>query len=147
MKESREYMLHVLWRTMDPIDKMVFMDKTEQYFLPRLKFEKSRSGDLEIYSTTSDIYYPIEESLVAFAYENTLRALSDSLCYSNEVDKTESLCLKKELVPEHVLLKHQQRLELFKSKTNIHVNQIKENYGNKQREDSEAIQEVQPHSR
>ena len=140
MKESREYMLHVLWRTMDPIDKMVFMDKTEQYFLPRLKFEKSRSGDLEIYSTTSDIYYPIEESLVAFAYENTLRALSDSLCYSNEVDKTESLCLKKELVPEHVLLKHQQRLELFKSKTNIHVNQIKENYGNKQRKDSQSIQ-------
>ena len=128
MKESKEYMLHVLWRTMNPIDKIVFLDKTEQYFLPRLKFEKSRSGDLEIYSTTSDIYYPIEESLVTFAYENTLRALSDSMCYSNEVDKTEMLSLKKDLVPEHVLLKHQQRLELFKSKTNIHVNQIKEDY-------------------
>lgn len=142
MKESREYMLHVLWRTMNLSDKIIFLDKTEQYFLPRLKFEKSTSGDLEIYSTTSDIYYPIDESLVTFAYENTLRSLSDSLCYSSEMDKVESLSLKKDQVPEQVLLKHQQRLELFKSKTNIHVNQIKENYGNEQRENSEAIQEV-----
>lgn len=142
MKECREYMLHVLWRTMNPIDKIIFLDRTEQYFLPRLKFEKSSKGVMEIYSTTSDVYYPIDESLVNFAYENTLKSLSDSLCYSSEMDKVESLSLKKDQLPEQVLLKHQQRLELFKSKTNIHVNQIKLNYGNKQREDSEAIQEV-----
>ena len=141
MREPREYMLHVLWRTMEINKKVVFIDKTEQFFLPRLKFEKSVDGKLEIFSTTSDIYRPIEESLVDFAYKNSLKELSDILCYSHELDRVESLSLKEDSVPGHLLCRHKERLELFEKKTNIHLNQIKENY-DKQREDSEAIQEV-----
>ena len=142
VRECREYMLHVLWRTMNPGSKVVFLDNSEQYFLPRLKLEKSANGKIELYSTVSDIYRPVEESLVTYAYENTIRSLSDALCYSYELDKVESLMAKNDNIPEHMLTRHKERLESLKLKSNIHVNQIKENYGNKQREDSEAIQEV-----
>lgn len=142
VRECREYMLHVLWRTMNPEDKVVFLDNSEQYFLPRLKFEKSVGGKLELLTTVTDVYRPVDESLVTFAYENTIKKLSDALCYSYEFDKVESLMEKNEDVPEHTLTRHKERLESLKLKSNIHVNQIKENYGDKQREDSEAIQEV-----
>lgn len=98
MRESREYMLNVLWRTMDTEKKIIFSDNSEQYFLPRLKLEKSVCGKIELLSTVSDIYRPVDESLVTYAYKNTIKELSDALCYSYELDRIESL-EKKKMVP------------------------------------------------
>lgn len=130
MKEPREYMLHVLWRTMDPVKKVIFLDNTENYFMPRLKFEKSSSGELELFMTTSDIYRPVEEFLLTFAYENTIEELSDALCYSYELDKVEGLEEKQDSIPPQTLERHKERLKLLKTKSNIHINQIKEKYEN-----------------
>lgn len=137
MKESREYMLHVLWRTMNPDNKVIFLDKSENYYLPRLKFEKSVGGKLELLDTTSDIYRPVDKSFVYFAYENTIKELSDALCYSYELDRVESLLRKETVIPENALKKHQDRLKELEIKSNIHINQIKEKYG-----ETESIEET-----
>ena len=130
MKESREYMLHVLWRTMDSEKKIIFSDNSEQYFLPRLKLEKSVCGKIELLTTVSDIYRPVDESLVTYAYKNTIKDLSDALCYSYELDKVEGLEEKQDSIPTQTLERHKERLKLLKTKSNIHINQIKEKYEN-----------------
>lgn len=127
---------------MDTEKKIIFSDNSEQYFLPRLKLEKSVCGKIELLSTVSDIYRPVDESLVTYAYKNTIKELSDALCYSYELDRIESLEKKEDGASEQLIARHKERLESLKSKSIIHINQIQENYGNKQREDSEAIQEV-----
>ena len=139
MTESREYMLSVLWRSLDPDKKVTFRDGSEHYFLPRIKMEKISDKKYELLDTTRDVYKPLEGFLVQFAYENSLKRLSDSLSYSNALDKIEGQC--KEL-SEKTYNFFKQKVDVLKNKEVTHLNQIKLNYGNKQREDSEAIQEV-----
>ena len=139
MTESREYMLSVLWRSLDPDKKVTFRDGSEHYFLPRIKMEKISDKKYELLDTTRDVYKPLEEFLVQFAYENSLKRLSDSLSYSNALDKIEGQ--GKEL-SEKTYNFFKQKVDVLKNKEVTHLNQIKLNYGNKQREDSEAIQEV-----
>jgi len=139
MTESREYMLSVLWRSLDPDKKVTFRDGSEHYFLPRIKMEKISDKKYELLDTTRDVYKPLEEFLVQFAYENSLKRLSDSLSYSNALDKIEGQ--GKEL-SEKTYKFFKQKVDVLKNKEVTHLNQIKLNYGNKQREDSEAIQEV-----
>jgi len=139
MTESREYMLSVLWRSLDPDKKVTFRDGSEHYFLPRIKMEKISDNKYELLDTTRDVYKPLEEFLVQFAYENSLKILSDSLSYSNALDRIEGQ--GKEL-SEKTYDFFKQKLDVLKNKEVTHLNQIKLNYGNKQREDSEAIQEV-----
>ena len=141
MREAREYMLHVIWRTMDPIEKFTFLDDTEQYYIPRLKLEKDVDGKIELYDTTSDIYRPVERCFLEYAYENTIKELSNVLCYSYAFDRLESILTKEKDFAEPVIQKAKDKVRLLQRKTNIHLNQIKENY-DKQRQDSEAIQEV-----
>jgi len=87
MKMPRNYMLSVIWRTMDKSDKFVFLDGSEQYFLPRLKLERLGEGEYELLITTTDVYRPVEDFLVKYAYERSLRELSDSLVYSYYFDR------------------------------------------------------------
>lgn len=140
MQEAREYMLHVIWRTMDPIEKFTFLDDTEQYYIPRLKLEKDVDGKIELYDTTSDIYRPVERCFLEFAYENSIKELSDVLCYSYAVDKVERLLKKEKEVPEPVIQKAKDRVRVLEQKTNINLNQIKENYGKQQRSTEQTVQ-------
>lgn len=140
--ESREYMLSVIWRSMDPSKKVLFLDGTEQYFLPRLKLEKLEGNNYELLYTTSDIYRPVEDFLVSFAYENSLQELSDSLTYSYHFDRLEAYENDDKELSDKAAEQLRDKVAYMKTKTKIHLNQIIENYGNKQREDSEAIQEV-----
>lgn len=142
MTECREYMLSVLWRSLDPIDKVTYLDGSEQYFIPRLKLEKVGDSEYELLYTTRDIYSPVEDFLVEYAYRTSLRQLSDSLIFSNAFDRLEGIESDGKQLSDKAIdaLKH--KVKTLESKNILHLNQIKLNYGNEQREDSEAIQEV-----
>lgn len=142
MTECREYMLSVLWRSLDPIDKVTYLDGSEQYFIPRLKLEKVGDSEYELLYTTRDIYSPVEDFLVEYAYHTSLRQLSDSLIFSNAFDRLEGIESDGKQLSDKAIdaLKH--KVKTLESKNILHLNQIKLNYGNEQREDSEAIQEV-----
>lgn len=142
MTECREYMLSVLWRSLDPIDKVTYLDGSEQYFIPRLKLEKVNDNEYELLYTTRDIYSPVEDFLVEYAYHTSLRQLSDSLIFSNAFDRLEGLESDGKQLSDKAIdaLKH--KVKTLESKNILHLNQIKLNYGNEQREDSKAIQEV-----
>ena len=142
MKESREYMLSVLWRSLDPIDKVTYLDGSEQYFIPRLKLEKVGDNKYELLYTTRDVYSPVEDFLVEYAYHTSLRQLSDSLIFSNALDRLEGIESDGKQLSDKAIdaLKH--KVKTLESKNILHLNQIKLNYGNEQREDSKAIQEV-----
>ena len=137
--ENRAYKLRVIWRSMNPEDKIVFLDESEQYFMPRLKLEKIGNDVYELLHTNSDIYRPVEDCFVDYAYETSLKNLSDVLCYSYYVDKIEKLSKQEE---SETLELYKEKLNIIKTRTQTHTNQIKSNYVNKQRENSEAIQEV-----
>lgn len=140
MKENRDYMLSVIWRSLDPKDKVVFVDGSEQFFLPKLKLEKIDDHNYELLTTSTDVYRPVEDFLVEYAYENSIRGLSDSLTYSYYFDKLERFENDGKELSDKAEEQLRDRVRILETKTKIHLNQIIENYGNKQREDSEAIQ-------
>ena len=135
-------MLSVLWRSLDPMEKVTYLDRSEQYFIPRLKLEKVGDNEYELLYTTTDIYRPVEDFLVEYAYHTSLRQLSDSLMFSNAFDRLERIESDGKQLSDKAIdvLKH--KVETLGEKQILHLNQIKLNYGNEQREDSEAIQEV-----
>tara|TARA_S200002703_G_C3780784_1_gene240583 strand:+ start:553 stop:969 length:417 start_codon:yes stop_codon:yes gene_type:complete len=128
MKECREYMLSVLWRSLDPIDKVTYLDGSEQYFIPRLKLEKVNDNEYELLYTTRDVYSPVEDFLVEYAYHTSLRQLSDSLIFSNAFDRLEGLESDGKQLSDKAIdaLKH--KVKTLESKNILHLNQIKENY-------------------
>jgi len=142
MTECREYMLSVLWRSLDPIDKVTYLDGSEQYFIPRLKLEKVGDNEYELLYTTRDIYSPVEDFLVEYAYHTSLRQLSDSLIFSNAFDRLEGIESDGKQLSDKAIDALKDKVKTLESKDILHLNQIKLNYGNEQREDSEAIQEV-----
>jgi len=142
MTECREYMLSVLWRSLDPIDKVTYLDGSEQYFIPRLKLEKVGDNEYELLYTTRDIYSPVEDFLVEYAYHTSLRQLSDSLIFSNAFDRLEEIESAGKQLSDKAIDALKDKVKTLESKNILHLNQIKLNYGNEQREDSEAIQEV-----
>lgn len=141
MKESREYMMSVLWRSLNSIDKFTYLDGSEQYFIPRLKLEKVGDNKYELLYTTRDVYSPVEDFLVEYAYHTSLRQLSDSLIFSNALDRLEGIESDGKQLSDKAIdvLKH--KVKILESKNILHLNQIKLNY-DEQRENSEAIQEV-----
>jgi len=142
MERDRQYKLSVVWKTMDTASRIDFLDGSQQYFLPRVKLEKDENGTYSLLDTAVDIYRPYEDSFVEYAYECGLRALSDALCYSYHFDKLETLQSNEKDATEASIDRHKSALNGFNLNKVIHINQIKSNYGNKQRKDSEAIQEV-----
>jgi hypothetical protein len=142
MTECREYMLSVLWRSLDPFDKVTYLDGSEQYFIPRLKLEKVGDNEYELLYTTRDVYSPVEDFLVEYAYHTSLRQLSDSLIFSNAFDRLEGIESDGKQLSDKVIDALRDKVKSFENKDILHLNQIKLNYGNEQREDSEAIQEV-----
>jgi len=128
MKENRQYMLSVLWRSLDPQDKVIFLDGSEHYFIPRLKMEKVEDNEYELLYTTRDIYNPVEDFLVEYAYHTSLRHLSDSLSYSNAVDRLEAIENDGKELSDRVVEVLKEKLDGLKNKNVIHLNQIKLNY-------------------
>ena len=125
--ENRDYKLKVIWNCQDTADKFIFLDDSEQYFFPKLKLEKVGDKKYELLYTTSDIYRPVEDVLVDYAYENTLKELSYILSYSDAFDKMEKL-KNDDSVSEGILKASQERLDILKTKTQTHINEIKSNY-------------------
>ena len=125
--ENRDYKLKVIWNCQDTADKFIFLDDSEQYFFPKLKLEKVGDKKYELLYTTSDIYRPVEDVLVDYAYENTLKELSHILSYSDAFDKMEKL-KNDDSVNEGILKASQERLDILKTKTQTHINEIKLNY-------------------
>src|SRR5210317_2102594 len=142
MTECREYMLSVLWRSLDPFDKVTYLDGSEQYLIPRLKLEKVGDNEYELLYTTRDVYSPVEDFLVEYAYHTSLRQLSDSLIFSNAFDRLEGIESDGKQLSDKAIDALKDKVKTFENKEILHLNQIKLNYGNEQREDSEAIQEV-----
>jgi len=135
-------MLSVLWRSLDPFDKVTYLDGSEQYFIPRLKLEKVGDNEYELLYTTRDVYSPVEDFLVEYAYHTSLRQLSDSLIFSNAFDRLEGIESDGKQLSDKAIDALKDKVKSFENKEILHLNQIKLNYGNEQREDSEAIQEV-----
>ena len=140
MTECREYMLSVLWRSLDPFDKVTYLDGSEQYFIPRLKLEKVGDNEYELLYTTRDVYSPVEDFLVEYAYHTSLRQLSDSLIFSSAFDRLEGIESDGKQLSDKAIDALKDKVKSFENKEILHLNQIKLNYGNEQRQDSEAIQ-------
>ena len=140
MSECREYMLSVLWRSLDPFDKVTYLDGSEQYFIPRLKLEKVGDNEYELLYTTRDVYSPVEDFLVEYAYHTSLRQLSDSLIFSNAFDRLEGIESDGKQLSDKAIDALKDKVKSLENKEILHLNQIKLNYGNEQRQDSEAIQ-------
>jgi hypothetical protein len=122
-------MLSVIWRSLDPIEKVIFPDGTEQYFFPRLKLEKTGIGQYELLKTTTDIYRPVEDYMVEFAYDNSIRALSDSIVYSYHSDRLLRNDAEGTSMSDKALAQLKEKVKAITTKTTIHLNQIKEDYG------------------
>ena len=128
MTECREYMLSVLWRSLDPIDKVTYLDGSEQYFIPRLKLEKVGDNEYELLYTTRDVYSPVEDFLVEYAYHTSLRQLSDSLIFSNAFDRLEEIESAGKQLSDKAIDALKDKVKTLESKNILHLNQIKLNY-------------------
>jgi len=139
MTECREYMLSVLWRSLDPFDKVTYLDGSEQYFIPRLKLEKVGDKEYELLYTTRDVYSPVEDFLVEYAYHTSLRQLSDSLIFSNAFDRLEGIESDGKQLSDKVIDALRDKVKSFENKDILHLNQIKLNYGNEQRTTKQIV--------
>ena len=139
MTECREYMLSVLWRSLDPFDKVTYLDGSEQYFIPRLKLEKVGDNEYELLYTTRDVYSPVEDFLVEYAYHTSLRQLSDSLIFSNAFDRLEGIESDGKQLSDKVIDALRDKVKSFENKDILHLNQIKLNYGNEQRTTKQIV--------
>lgn len=128
MTECREYMLSVLWRSLDPINKVTYLDGSEQYFIPRLKLEKVGDNEYELLYTTRDVYSPVEDFLVEYAYHTSLRQLSDSLIFSNAFDRLEGIESDGKQLSDKAIDALKDKVKSFENKDILHLNQIKLNY-------------------
>lgn len=128
MTECREYMLSVLWRSLDPVDKVTYLDGSEQYFIPRLKLEKVGDNEYELLYTTRDVYSPVEDFLVEYAYHTSLRQLSDSLIFSNAFDRLEGIESDGKQLSDKAIDALKDKVKSFENKDILHLNQIKLNY-------------------
>ena len=128
MTECREYMLSVLWRSLDPIKKVTYLDGSEQYFIPRLKLEKVGDNEYELLYTTRDVQSPVEDFLVEYAYHTSLRQLSDSLIFSNAFDRLEGIESDGKQLSDKAIDALKEKVKSFENKDILHLNQIKLNY-------------------
>jgi hypothetical protein len=121
-------MLSVLWRSLDPFDKVTYLDGSEQYFIPRLKLEKVGDNEYELLYTTRDVYSPVEDFLVEYAYHTSLRQLSDSLIFSSAFDRLEGIESDGKQLSDKVIDTLKDKIKSFENKEILHLNQIKLNY-------------------
>tara|TARA_B100000925_G_C21832501_1_gene397787 strand:+ start:197 stop:643 length:447 start_codon:yes stop_codon:yes gene_type:complete len=115
----------------------------EKIILPRVQIVNLGNDRFEMYNTSSDIYYVMEDWRVMFAHVNGLRELSNSLSYTykhSELEKTR----RKKCSTEEEMERKQVRVENLysqladiKKKNPINLNKIKDEYIEKFEESSE----------
>jgi len=127
--KDRNYKLSVIWRSQDSNSKFIFTDGSEQYFMPRLKLEKIDEDKYELLSTTSNLYLPLEDYLVDYAYETSLESLANSLSYTTCYNKLVQIETSGGDITEKNYSDLKEKIKKLESKKAIHLNQIKENYG------------------
>ena len=104
--------------------------------LPRVQIVQSKSN-VEMYNTSSEIYYIIEDYLVLFAYEHGIQKLSDSLCFTFKQTEMEK-ARRRKCNTEEDNNRKQTRIETLsaeisklKKKNVINLKQIKNEYTQK----------------
>lgn len=110
-----------------------FQDNETLIVLPRVQIVRSKNK-VEMFNTSTDIYYIMEDYLVLFAYDNGLQKLSDSLCFTfkqNELEKTR----RRKCNTDEDQKRKQTRIETLsaeisklKNKNVINLKQIKNEY-------------------
>ncbi len=130
----RNILLEEIYQKEHIIQKKTQFNKTETLLvLPRVQLCKTKNK-VQMYNTSSEVYYLMEDYLVLFAYLNGLQKLSDSLCYtfkSNELDKVR----RRKAVAEEDQNRKQVRIDTLvsainklKSKNVINLKSIKDEY-------------------
>lgn len=114
-----------------------FEANTSSIMLPRLQLVMTRykkNYTYEMYNTSSDLYYVMEDWKVYFAYKHSLQLLSDSLCFTfkhSDIEKTR----RKKCNTEDETLRKEARLEALyesfnklKKRNTINLKQVKDEY-------------------
>ncbi len=134
--DSRRLMLRELWdKSVNEFRVFKFLDGSENVFLPGLKLEIISNSTsffeetVQLYDTGSDIYNIVNTSLVWYAYDKGLRALSKSCLYENAIRRTKYADTGKERknTSEETL----KLIESFKKSNTLTFNQIKQYYDTK----------------
>lgn len=140
MIEEREYMLKVIWRSVDVERHRLhtFKDNTECFFFRGLKLERTETS-YQLYSTGMDAYPLVPDSAVWYAYNHGIVKLSDAMIRTKAEMRLSSP--KYTQTPATV-----ERLKevINEAKDNNIPNliQIKKDYESEQRENRQALQEV-----
>jgi hypothetical protein len=90
-----------------------FEEGASSLMLPRVQLIKTtykKEYTFEMYNTSSDIYYIMEDWKVYFAHKHGIQALSDSLCFTFKSSEIENTRRKKCNSDEETLIK-ESRLE------------------------------------
>lgn len=110
-----------------------FKDGELLIVLPRVQIVKSMKM-VEMYNTSTEIYYIMEDYLVLFAHENGLQMLSDSLCFTFKQAELEK-ARRRKCSTEEDQNRKQTRIETLsaemsklKKKNVINLKQIKNEY-------------------
>ena len=114
-----------------------FEEGTSSIMLPRVQLIRrtyKRQHKYEMYNTSSDVYYIMEDWKVYFAYKHDIQVLSDSLCFTfkhSEIEKTR----RKKCNTEEETIRKETRLETLyesfnklKKKNVINLKQVKNEY-------------------
>jgi hypothetical protein len=114
-----------------------FETSSASLMLPRVQLVRTtykKEHSFEMYNTSSDLYYIMEDWKVYFAYKHDLQVLSDSLCFTfkhSEVEKTR----RKKCNTEDEILRKENRLETLyeslnrlKKRNVINLKQVKNEY-------------------
>lgn len=134
----RNTLLEEIWkRDGAEVKPKRFEQGTSSFMLPRVQLVKSEERSqvsFEMYNTSSDVYYIMEDWKVYFAYKHGIQALSDSLCFTfktSEIEKTR----RKKCNSEEETQRKETRLETLyesynklKKKNVINLKQIKNEY-------------------
>lgn len=142
MIEEREYMLKVIWKTIDPERHLLhtFRDGTKCFFLKGLKIERDEDT-YQLYDTGITAYKVMSDSAVWYAYNEGIHKLSVSLSRTKAEHRLKGTRSKYQVTD--ATIKMFEKIIRDADIANIpNLNQIKEDYESKQREDRQAIQEV-----
>jgi len=134
--KDRKYMLKVIWRSIDTSINMLhsFKDGTNCFFMKGLKLEQD--GDsYQLYNTNFEVYKPLPDSAVWYAYTKGMPELSKSMQLSKAEERVGS---KRFQITDAMSQKLHDKVSLFKRENVINLNQIKEYY-EQQREDCQAV--------
>ena len=126
---ERQYKLSIVWKTLDPAKKLIWGDGSQCYIIRKVKIERWQSqGDwvYELYKTTLDMYQPIEDFLVDYAYDHGIEQLSDAITLHGLETRYKSM---REGVTEYSKKTEEELISKYKSlksKVKFNLNEIYE---------------------